>query len=183
MTDDELIEHKIDGEVLYEGRILRLEVDRIRFADGGEGRREVVRHGGAVVLLPLTDDGRVLLVRQYRYPTAEILLELPAGTLERGEEPAACAARELEEETGHRAGELVSLGAFYSAPGFSDEKLHGFLARGLKPSHELTADDDEHLVGQTTGQTGLGEHHPDDNGSEDEPDRRMEELFERQLGA
>jgi ADP-ribose pyrophosphatase len=145
MTDDEMIEHKIDGEVLYEGRILRLEVDRIRFADGGEGRREVVRHGGAVVLLPLTDDGRVLLVRQYRYPTAEILLELPAGTLERGEEPAACAARELEEETGHRAGELISLGAFYSAPGFSDEKLHGFLARGLKPSHELTADDDEHL--------------------------------------
>jgi ADP-ribose pyrophosphatase len=145
MSDEHLRETKIDGETLFEGRILRLEVDRVRLADGGESRREVVRHGGAVLLVPVTEDGCVLLVRQHRYPTGEVLLEVPAGTLERGEDPVACARRELDEETGHLADELIPLGEFFSAPGFCDELLYCYVARGLRPDGRLTGDSDERL--------------------------------------
>jgi ADP-ribose pyrophosphatase len=145
MTHHHLREERIDGKTIFDGRIVRLEVDRVRLADGGESVREVVRHGGAVLLVPITDDGRVLLVRQHRYPTGEVLLEVPAGTLEAGENPEDCAHRELDEETGHRAEELIHLGEFYSAPGFFDELLQCYLARGLRPGSGRAGDDDEQL--------------------------------------
>lgn len=145
MADEHLRETRIDGEIVYEGRILRLEVDRVRLANGTETRREVVRHGGAVLLVPITDDGRVLLVRQHRYPTDAVLLEVAAGTLERGEDPVDCAHRELEEETGHRAEELIPLGEFFAAPGYCNELLTCFVARGLRPGGELTGDHDEQI--------------------------------------
>jgi ADP-ribose pyrophosphatase len=145
MKEDHLRERKIDGETVFEGRIVRLEVDRVRLPDGGESRREVVRHPGAVLLVPITSEGRVILVRQHRYPTGEVLLEVPAGTLERGENPVDCAHRELDEETGHRAGELVVLGEFFSAPGFCDELLRCYVARDLRPGDGLTGDSDENL--------------------------------------
>jgi len=141
--DHELREDKIDGERVYSGRILDLEVDRVRLPGGGEALREVVRHRGAVVVLPLDPDNGVVLVRQHRYPTGEILLELPAGKLDPGESPRACAIRELEEETGWRAGKTTELGWFYTTPGFSDEVLHAFAATELETSTGHDPDPDE----------------------------------------
>ena len=141
--DSELREERIDGEKVYSGRILDLEVDRVRLPNGGEALREVVRHRGAVVILPLLGDGRLVLVRQHRYPTGEILLELPAGKLDPGESPIDCALRELEEETGWRAAEATELGWFYTTPGFTDEVLHAFVATGLEAASDHLPDPDE----------------------------------------
>ena len=141
--DDRLLEQKIDGERIYEGRILDLEVDRVLLASGNEATREVVRHKGAVVVLPLHEDRRVEFVRQYRYPMGEILLELPAGKLDPGEEPIVCAGRELAEETGWKPTEIHELGWFYTTPGFTDEVLHAFIATPLEPAPNVTQDPDE----------------------------------------
>ena len=143
--DDGWREVRQDGERIYTGRIVELEVDRVRLPNGGESVREVIRHRGAAVILPILDDGRLLLVRQFRYPVGEVLLELPAGTLERDEDPLACAARELIEETGYSARTLSSLGKFFSAPGYTDEVLHAILARGLDRVGAADPDDDENL--------------------------------------
>jgi ADP-ribose pyrophosphatase len=152
--DRHLREEKIEGERVYSGRILDLEVDRVRLPSGGKAFREVVRHRGAVVVLPILDDGRVVLVRQFRYPMGEVLLELPAGKLDPGEGPDRCAARELEEETGWRAEDIVDLGWFYTTPGFTDEVLHAFAATGLEPSGDHQPDPDEaiEIVTMTVGE-------------------------------
>jgi len=136
-------ETRLDGRELYAGRVVRLEVDRVRVPGGGESVREVVRHRGAAVVLPILDDGRVVLVRQYRYPVGEVLLELPAGTLEDGEDPEECASRELAEETGYLARRLSKLGRFYAAPGYTDERLISVLATGLTPVEGFAPDPDE----------------------------------------
>jgi len=138
-----LEEMRIDGDEVYSGKVLRLEVDRVRMPDGGESVREVVRHRGAAVVLPILDDGRVVLVRQFRYPVGEALLELPAGTLEPGEDPVACAARELTEETGYAATSVTPLGRFYAAPGYTDEGLQAVLATGLQLTNAAEPDPDE----------------------------------------
>ena len=116
--DSDLREEKIDGKTVYAGRILDLEVDRVLLPNGGEAFREVVRHPGAVVVLPLLPDGRVVFVRQHRYPTDEVLIELPAGKLDSGEEPSVCAGRELEEETGWRAADHQGPGLVLHHAGF-----------------------------------------------------------------
>lgn len=141
--DDRLLEKKIGGERIYEGRILDLEVDRVLLASGNEAAREVVRHRGAVVVLPLHEDRKIELVRQYRYPMGEILLELPAGKLDPGEEPIVCAGRELAEETGWKPTEIHELGWFYTTPGFTDEVLHAFIATPLETAPEVSQDPDE----------------------------------------
>ena len=130
--DDRLLEKKIGGECVYQGRILDLEVDRVQLPSGGEALREVIRHKGAVVVLPLHEDRSIELVRQYRYPMGEVLLELPAGKLDPGEDPVECAGRELAEETGWRPVEIHELGSFFTTPGFSDEVLHAFIATPLE---------------------------------------------------
>ncbi|MCW8983738.1 MAG: NUDIX hydrolase [Thermoanaerobaculales bacterium] len=141
--DDRLLEKKIDGKLIYEGRILDLEVDRVSLPNGGEATREVVRHKGAVVVLPLHEDRRIELVRQHRYPTGEVLLELPAGKLDPGEEPVDCAGRELAEETAWRPVEIHELGSFFTTPGFTDEVLHAFIATPLEAAPEVAQDPDE----------------------------------------
>jgi ADP-ribose pyrophosphatase len=141
--DRGLREEKIDGETVYSGRIVDLEVDRVRLPSGREALREVVRHRGAVVVLPLRPNGQVVLVRQHRYPTGEILVELPAGKLDPGESPAECAARELQEETGWHPGEISALGSFFTTPGFSDEVIHAFVGTRLSQSADHTPDPDE----------------------------------------
>ena len=123
----------LDRRTVYAGRVLEVGIDRLRLPDGGTTELEIIRHSGASVVAPITDDGEVVLVRQYRYATGEWLLEAPAGKLAPGEAPESCAGRELEEETGWRAAELVPLGAIWSSPGFTDELLHLFLARDLQP--------------------------------------------------
>lgn len=114
---------------LTDGRI-RIERVTLSGRDGSSKERLVVRHPGAVVLLPLLDDGRIVLIRNRRFTIDRVLLELPAGTLE-GDDPAEAARRELTEETGYQCAHLESLGSFYASPGICDEVMHAFVARGL----------------------------------------------------
>lgn len=127
----ELTEKKLDGQTLYDGVIVRLERDRVELPDGGTSHREVVRHPGGVIVLPLDDKGRVRMVRQYRYPVGRVLTELPAGKLEYGEDPLAAAKRELSEEVGAAAEHWESLGRILPTPGYCDEVHHLWLATGL----------------------------------------------------
>jgi len=121
----------LSSEVIARGRVFNVRRDRV--TDGSrEYFRDVVVHRGAVAVIPLLDDGEVLLVRQYRYAVDEELIEVPAGTLEEGEEPVRCAGRELEEETGYVAGRLEHLADFYLAPGYSSERIIVFVAEDLR---------------------------------------------------
>ena len=135
---------------IYEGRVINLRIDSLDVGDGREVQREIVEHPGAVVIAALDEQGRVLMVRQYRHAAGESLLELPAGTMELNEEPAATAARELQEETGYSAGELRPAGGYFSAPGFCTEFLHLFIARKLKPQR-LQGDEDEEIELEAVG--------------------------------
>jgi ADP-ribose pyrophosphatase len=142
----DLPETVTSSTVIFEGRVVRkLRVDEVRLANGKPGRREVVEHGGAVAIVPVDDSGRVLLVRQYRHATGRTLLEIPAGGLEAGEAPETTAQRELQEETGFRAGRIGRLGGFFLAPGYSSEYLHVFLAEGLSEDG-LDSDEDEDIA-------------------------------------
>jgi len=118
-------------EEIYAGRIFTVVRDRVRLPQGVEATLEVVRHPGSVVLLPMPDPDRVILVKQYRYAIDRWVWELAAGSLEPGEDPAAGAARECEEETGLAAGELQFLGAFYPTPGYCDETMNFFRLTAL----------------------------------------------------
>lgn len=118
---------------VYEGRIIAVDVDEIEEAGGVRAVREVVRHAGSVAALPVHEDGRVVLVRQYRYPVDQDVWELPAGRLDRGESPAEGARRELEEEVGLRAALLEPISVFYTTPGFCDETMYLFRATALSP--------------------------------------------------
>ena len=124
---------KTTNKILFQGRLFRVERAVQTTPDGQRHLREVVRHPGAVVILPLLDDGRVCFVRNYRVAVEESLIELPAGTLEPNEDPADTAVRELAEETGYRAGRIEHLITFCMSPGILDEQMHLYLARGLQP--------------------------------------------------
>lgn len=126
----------IEKRSIYEGRIVNLSVDRVRLPNGRECELELIRHPGAAAVVPVDEKGRVLLVRQYRYASGGWLLEVPAGKLD-GDEPAeACAARELEEETGYRPGRLLPMGWIWTTPGFTDERIWLFLALDLTESKQ-----------------------------------------------
>ncbi len=127
----ELTETVIGTEQIYDGKVVHLRVDTIRQPDGHVGKREIVAHPGAVCIVPIRADGMVLLVRQFRLAAGQVLLEVPAGTREKNEEPEACALRELEEETGYRATELRPLYTAYLAPGYSTELMYAYMATNL----------------------------------------------------
>jgi ADP-ribose pyrophosphatase len=134
----------IKSEPVFQGRAFKIRRDYLKMPDGREAKFDIVEHGGSVILIPIDQDGNLLFVRQYRHAAGMPMLELPAGTLEHGEDPAACAAREIREETGFAAGRLEEVGQFYLAPGYSTELMLVFLARDLK--HDpLDADADEFL--------------------------------------
>jgi ADP-ribose pyrophosphatase len=122
-----------DTKILFQGRRFRVEQAVQTTPDGSQHVREVVRHPGAVVILPLLDDGRICFVRNYRVAVRQTLIELPAGTLEPEEEPARTALRELAEETGYRAGRIKHVITFCMSPGILDEQMHLYLAEALQP--------------------------------------------------
>lgn len=127
-----LEEKKLSSTEYYRNPFLHIHEDTVRLPDGGESKRIVVTHIGAVNVIALTEEKELLLVRQYRYPLGCETIETPAGKLEIGEEPAVTAKRELEEETGYTCGSLTLLGTHASAPGFTNERLHQFLAHDVK---------------------------------------------------
>lgn len=135
---------KINEELIYQGRVFDLVHVRFRLPTGKEHTYDLVKHHGAVVIIPFDREGRIWFVRQFRIGAELTLLELPAGLLEEEELPEASAGRELQEEIGMAAGKLVPIGAFYMVPGYSTEKLHAFLATDLSLS-ELPTDEDEFL--------------------------------------
>lgn len=128
---------------VYDGRVLRLEVDEIQEPGGARGIREVVRHRGSVAALAVHEDGRIVLVRQWRHPVGALMWELPAGLLDAGESPIDGARRELEEETGLRAAHLAPLADFYTTPGFCDERMYVFRATGFTQVPPRPDDDEE----------------------------------------
>jgi len=127
----DLTEKRIAGERVFDGKLLKVHRDRVRLPDGGEGVREYIRHPGACAIVPLFDDGRVLLERQFRYPLGREFIEIPAGKLEPGEPPLETAKRELLEETGYAAGEWTRLGVIHPGIAYTDEAINLFLARKL----------------------------------------------------
>lgn len=127
----EYFEQRIDRDDKYHGIIVDVHLDHVRLDDGSIARREVVEHPGGVTILPVDEAGNCYMVRQFRYPAGHMMLEAPAGKLEYGEDHRECAVRELSEETGFTADELLYLGGFYTSPGFSSELLHIYLALGL----------------------------------------------------
>lgn len=134
----------LKSDVLMKGRAFTIRRDTLKTPDGRETKFEIIEHGGSVIIIPIDENGKILLVRQYRHATGGDLLELPAGTLDENEDPEVCAAREIREETGMAAGKLVKLGDFYLAPGYSTEFMVVFLATDLRYS-PLEADADEFL--------------------------------------
>jgi len=151
-ADDPLAERVTGTDVVHRGHYLEFRVDTIERADGSTGKRDIVGHPGAIAVLALDDDGRVLMVRQWRTAAGAALLEIPAGTLDVHdgvtEDPDVAARRELEEETGHRARTWRKLAEFWTAPGFATELMHLYLATGIAGAaadDRLTPDEDERL--------------------------------------
>ena len=129
--DKALRETTIASETVFDGVLLSVRRDRIRLPDGREGIREWIDHSGAVLVVAQLDDGRLVFVRQFRYPVGRVLLELPAGRIDPGEDPEACARRELREETGFEAGQWRHLGTIDACVGYSNERITIYLARDL----------------------------------------------------
>lgn len=139
---DDLTEVTISSETVFHGRLVHLRVDTVRLPNGRTSTREVVQHPGGVAVVPILDPETVMLVRQYRQAAGRDLLEIPAGTIEPGEDPVECAARELEEEVGYRAARLEKIFHSYLAPGYSSEILHTFVATDLTKSSDRTDADE-----------------------------------------
>lgn len=135
-------EEVLTSRILYDGRAVRLRLERVRLPTGRETSREIIEHPGSVAILPLLAENLVLMIRQYRHAVGRTIWEIPAGTMEKRETPAACARRELEEETGYSAKSMKLLFECYPTPGYSQELMRMFVARGLNPT-ERRLDEDE----------------------------------------
>ncbi|MFN4116575.1 MAG: NUDIX domain-containing protein [Inhella sp.] len=143
-SDEALAETLITGDWVYRGQFLQVRSERVRLPDGGQANREFIVHPGAVMIVPLLDDGSLLLERQYRHPMGRVMLEFPAGKLDAGEDPLSCAQRELQEETGYRADQWAHAGVLHNAIAYSTEGIEIFFARGLQAG-ERALDEGEFL--------------------------------------
>lgn len=129
----DLVEKTLSTEVQFEGKIISARVDDVELPDGTRAKREVIGHNGGVGIVAVTDEKEIILVRQFRAGAKKVLLEIPAGKLEKGEDPLACGKRELIEETGYRAESFQKLTSFYGSPAILEEVIHVYLATGLQP--------------------------------------------------
>jgi ADP-ribose pyrophosphatase len=134
----------IHQETIFQGRAFNIRRDKVRYQNGAVASLDIVEHAGAVTILPVDADGHILFIRQYRHAAEKEMLELPAGTLDPGESPLDCARREIREETGFAAQELIEIGEFFLAPGYSTEYMYVYLATGLYPD-TLQGDEDEFI--------------------------------------
>ena len=136
------MEKMVSSRVIHQGKNFSFKTDETELDNGVIVNRDIVDHPGAVAIIPLLGDGQIVFVRQFRYAAGRELLELPAGTLEKGENPDQCAARELKEETGYTAGSIKKILACYMAPGYSNEVIHFYLASDLKEGKQATEQDE-----------------------------------------
>lgn len=141
-----LEEKTLKTEHIYSGRIIQVQVDEVELPNGKTSTRELVKHPGAVAVIAITDDNKLVMVEQYRKPLEKVIVEIPAGKLEKGEEPALCARRELEEETGYECESLELVSSFYTSPGFADEIIHVYVAKGLKQKENAAGLDEDEFV-------------------------------------
>jgi len=139
-----LTEKFLESTVVFDGKLLTVHCDKVELPNGKQALREFIRHPGAVAVVPVTQDGNIVLVRQYRYPVGKTILEIPAGKLDKGEHPDDCARRELEEETGYIANRIRKLSSIYTTPGFTDEVIHLYIADDLTLAKQRP-DEDEFL--------------------------------------
>ena len=152
---------QLSSRRVYSGRVLSLDIDTVRFPNGSTGELEMIRHPGAAAVLPFLsepagDDPQIMLLKQYRYAAEGFLYEVPAGRLNPGEQPLDCATRELKEETGCEAERMEHLYTFYTTPGFIDERIHAFMAVGLKRGDSHTETDEFITVETMTLSRALG---------------------------
>jgi ADP-ribose pyrophosphatase len=140
----ELIEKTLSSQEIFKGKVISLHLQDVELPNGKQAKREIIKHPGAVAILAVTDEKKLVVVEQFRKALERTIVEIPAGKLEKGEEPAVCARRELEEETGYECKNLEWLTSFYTSPGFADEILHVYLATGLsKKENPAGLDEDE----------------------------------------
>jgi ADP-ribose pyrophosphatase len=135
----------VGSKQVFKGQILSVRVDELKMPSGRVVEREVITHGGAVGIIPVTGDNKIILVKQYRHPVGQMLLEIPAGKLDPGETPEDCARRELIEEIGQAPGRLTAIASFFTTPGYSNEIFHLFAAEDLVP--EVAEAPEEEIVG------------------------------------
>ncbi|MDN7244096.1 NUDIX hydrolase [Planococcus shenhongbingii] len=139
-------EKTISSNRIYEGKIINLKVDEVSLPNGHTSKRELVEHPGAVALVAITEDNKIIMVEQYRKALERTIIEIPAGKIEKGEAPEYTAMRELEEETGYTADKLVLIQSFSTSPGFADEVIHLYAAEGLKKSTSGAVLDEDEFV-------------------------------------
>ncbi|SDI96960.1 NUDIX hydrolase [Salimicrobium halophilum] len=143
---DRFEEKTVSSTSIYEGKIIDVKVDTVQLPDGNQSKREIVTHPGAVAILAITDENKLVMVEQYRKPLEKSLIEIPAGKLEKGETPEGTAIRELEEETGYTTDHIKLINSFYTSPGFADEIVYIYLADNLQRLEQTVEGDEDEFV-------------------------------------
>ncbi|MCQ6273805.1 NUDIX hydrolase [Bacillus sp. V3B] len=142
-----LLEEKtLSSEKIFSGRVISLQVDEVELPNGKTAKRELIKHPGAVAIIAITDENKIIMVEQYRKALEQIIIEIPAGKLEKDEDPAVCAKRELEEETSYECESLKLLNSFYTSPGFANEIVHVYVAKGLSKKENAAGLDEDEFV-------------------------------------
>jgi ADP-ribose pyrophosphatase len=142
----QLEEKTINTQEIYSGKVVKLQLQEVELPNGKTAKREIIKHPGAVAIIAITAENKIVMVEQYRKALEKTIVEIPAGKLEKGEEPATCARRELEEETGYECDQLELLISFYTSPGFADEIVHLYIAKGLTKKEDSAALDEDEFV-------------------------------------